>query len=304
MPPTSRYIVSCAFRGAFPLKSSTTVSPRLARWITIVPAPAIVDMNGSTTVIASAVATAASTALPPRARIVAPTSAPTSCSAATRPPGANGVFVVMASEERIMSRLSFATLLERVFRRQVLHEIDHLVLVHEHPPPERVQPRLAHLVLHRRPVLAGEFLELLDVRHGRFRRAEQDRHLLLGHADRHLLVEPEPLHLERIGDFGVLYEEPADALVRLIPPRIALFEGRRAAGALHDLRHPDLLGLRTVGRPLLDRPHRGASGEHEQHDDDPEHGRKHTARWSRSAAASPRRSERERVWGPRRGPHL
>jgi len=49
----------------------------------IVPDPAIVDMNGSTTVIANAVATAASTALPPRSSIRAPTRAPIG---APRPP--------------------------------------------------------------------------------------------------------------------------------------------------------------------------------------------------------------------------
>jgi hypothetical protein len=50
-----------------------------------VPEPAIVDMNGSTTVMAKAAATAASTALPPRSRMRAPTSAPAGCSATTIP---------------------------------------------------------------------------------------------------------------------------------------------------------------------------------------------------------------------------
>ena len=62
----------------------------------------MVDMNGSTTVIANAVATAASTAFPPRPRMVAPTSAPSGCSAVTMPRGASGVRFVTRSSERII----------------------------------------------------------------------------------------------------------------------------------------------------------------------------------------------------------
>ena len=72
----------------------------------MVPPPATEDMKGSTTVIANAVATAASTALPPRARMPAPTSAPSGCSAATRA-RALGVCLVTERVERIM-RVSFA----------------------------------------------------------------------------------------------------------------------------------------------------------------------------------------------------
>ena len=67
------------------------------------PEPAMVDMKGSTTVIANAVATAASTALPPRSRMRAPTSAPRGCSATTMPREASGVCLVTASAERITS---------------------------------------------------------------------------------------------------------------------------------------------------------------------------------------------------------
>ena len=65
------------------LKSSAVVVPFPSRWMSIVPAPPSVLMNGSTTVMAHAVATAASTALPPRARISAPARAPSGCSATT-----------------------------------------------------------------------------------------------------------------------------------------------------------------------------------------------------------------------------
>ena len=68
----------------------------------MVPEPAMVDMNGSTTVMANAVATAASTALPPRARMPAPTSAPRQCSAATIPFRASGVCLVTTRRDRIM----------------------------------------------------------------------------------------------------------------------------------------------------------------------------------------------------------
>jgi len=59
-------------------------------------------MKGSTTGIAKAVATAASTALPPRSRMPAPTSAPKGCSATTMPRGASDVRFVATSVERIM----------------------------------------------------------------------------------------------------------------------------------------------------------------------------------------------------------
>src|SRR5438105_10692046 len=67
----------------------------------MVPPPAIVLMKGSTTVIAKAVATAASTALPPPARMAAPTSAPTGCSATTRPWRARAVCFVTRRRDRI-----------------------------------------------------------------------------------------------------------------------------------------------------------------------------------------------------------
>jgi hypothetical protein len=84
------------------LKSSATVSSRLDRYTSIVPEPAIVDMKGSTTVIANAVATAASIALPPSSRIRAPTRAPSGCSAATIPRRVGGVRFVTISRDSIM----------------------------------------------------------------------------------------------------------------------------------------------------------------------------------------------------------
>ncbi len=104
IPSISRNMVASARAGAWPLKSIATVSPRFARWTSIVPEPASVDMKGSTTVIANAVATAASTALPPSSRIVAPTRAPRGCSATTRPRGASGVCLVTTSSDWIMVR--------------------------------------------------------------------------------------------------------------------------------------------------------------------------------------------------------
>src|SRR5215813_321706 len=82
-PPVTRYIDSWAAEGAAALKSTVSVSSSVARCTSIVPAPPIVLMNGSTTVIAKAVATAASIALPPRASTPAPTSAPLGCEATT-----------------------------------------------------------------------------------------------------------------------------------------------------------------------------------------------------------------------------
>ncbi len=102
MPSASSKQPSWQAAGACTLKSSATVSPRRARCTSMVPPPATDDMNGSTTVIAKAVATAASTALPPRARIPAPTSAPSGCSAATRARAVDGVCLVTERVERIM----------------------------------------------------------------------------------------------------------------------------------------------------------------------------------------------------------
>ena len=87
--------------GAQPLKSIAIVSPRRAMCTSIVPDPAMVDMKGSTTVMANAVAIAASTALPPASRMAAPTRAPTGCSAATIPRGASGVCFVTMSRDWI-----------------------------------------------------------------------------------------------------------------------------------------------------------------------------------------------------------
>ena len=68
----------------------------------MVPPPARVDMKGSTTVMATAVATAASTALPPRSRMAAPASAPSGCCATTMPRRATGVRFVTTLVDRIM----------------------------------------------------------------------------------------------------------------------------------------------------------------------------------------------------------
>src|SRR5262245_17710011 len=102
----------------------------------MVPEPPMVLMNGSTTVITNAVATAASMALPPRARMAAPTSAPSGCSATTRPRGASGVFLVTTSSDRIIdaSLARSARLILRDVGETRAHEVE--------PPAHGVDPRL------------------------------------------------------------------------------------------------------------------------------------------------------------------
>src|SRR4051812_15378192 len=172
-------MVSCAARGAVALKSRHTVSPRLARCTSIVPEPAIVDMNGSTTVMAKAVATAASMALPPRSRTRAPTSAPRGCSATTMPWRRIGVVFVTESVERIM-RSSEA----RLRARQVLRDVDDTRAREVDDPAEGVAPRLVGLglVANVGPVMSREALHLCGVARRRHRRAQQDLDLLLVHS--------------------------------------------------------------------------------------------------------------------------
>src|SRR5438046_4595543 len=155
--------MACARSGAMPLKSRATVSPRFARCTSIVPAPAIVDMNGSTTVIANAVATAASTALPPASSMDAPTRAPTGCSATTMPRGAGGVRFVTTSCEWITGDLG----------DEVLRAIDHRRVLEVDAPARRVHPGFSRVgALDGGPVRAGQLLHLGFVRGRRHRRTQ------------------------------------------------------------------------------------------------------------------------------------
>src|SRR5262249_7761838 len=109
----------------------------------------MVDMNGSTTVMATAVATAASTAVPPRARMPAPTSAPRECSATTRPRGASGVCLVTTRRERIMRASGSAG-------GHVLRDVDEALAGEEHVPALRINPHLGGVALDGGPVTAGD----------------------------------------------------------------------------------------------------------------------------------------------------
>src|SRR5262245_57395799 len=150
----------------------------------MVPEPAMVDMNGSTTVIAKAEATAASTALPPRSRMAAPTSAPRGCSATTMPRAASGVCLVTTRRERIMEPPA-------LLGREILRDVDEIRALEVQPPAGGIDPRLVGVALDHRPVTAGELLEVGRVLADRDGRTQQDRHLLLVHADRGLAQEAE-----------------------------------------------------------------------------------------------------------------
>ncbi len=100
----SRYIRACARRGASTLKSSATDAPARGRWISIEPPPARQDMNGSTTAIANAVATAASTAFPPRRRMSAPTRAPRGWPAVTQARATSSWLFVTERREAFTTR--------------------------------------------------------------------------------------------------------------------------------------------------------------------------------------------------------
>src|SRR5713101_30145 len=271
---------SYAAAGATALKSTVTVSSSLAKWTSIVPAPAIVLMKGSTTVIANAVATAASMALPPPARIAAPTSAPIGCSATTRPRGASVVFLVTTSSERIIDG-SFARSARLILRD--VHETD---AGEVEPPSHRVDPGFGRLGLDVGPVLAGELLDLARVGRGALGGTEQDHDLFLGHADLGLTHGPKRQHVGRVGVFLILGEVAADRQIQLALPVQALLErGLASVGQRHPV-HPQLLGLGPLGRPLLDdggsgRRARGRRQHDREHHPDRFHARQNTRRTRR-----------------------
>jgi hypothetical protein len=112
-PCASRYIVGVARCGAFSRKSKAVVRPDAAR-MTMKPPPPIFPADGCVTASANPVATAASTALPPRASTDAPASQAGADTQTTRPsfagtPGAScaarpGRVRVMAQKLETSSR--------------------------------------------------------------------------------------------------------------------------------------------------------------------------------------------------------
>src|SRR5436190_9444661 len=262
MPPISRNIPSWARVGATPLKSSATVSPRFSRWTSIVPEPAIVDMKGSTTVIANAVATAASTALPPRSRIAAPTEAPSGCSAATRPRGASGVCLVTVSRDWIIGGAPCGP--GRASGLQVLRDVHDPGVVHEETPALRVEPRLLRVVvLHLRPEAARELLDLGRVLREEHGRSDEQQDQVPLHADRHLTGDPEGRHVERVRERRIAGEVLRDPLVHLVVPPLLLVERRLVSGVEHHPGGPDLLGGGPLRRAALLRGKRPTPGEGE-----------------------------------------
>src|SRR5687767_9272047 len=178
------YMPSCARSGATPLKSTQSVSRWRARCTSMVPEPASVLMKGSTTVMAKAVATAASTALPPASRISAPTRAPWRCSAAVMPRRASGVSLVTRTRERIMAPPGKRS----AVGWNVLRDVDDPVALEEEGPAEGIDEHLGSLAANGRPVDARDVLHLGGVGARTQRLAEQDLHLLFVHAHHHLLV--------------------------------------------------------------------------------------------------------------------
>src|SRR6266513_413872 len=249
MPPMSVKIVACAAIGATPLKSRHTVSPVFATWIIIVPEPAIVLMNGSTTGIANAVATAASIALPPRARTAAPTSAPAGCSAVTSPRAAIGVVLVRLSLERIMVSPSKRASVPL----EILGDRGEVLSAEEESPAEVVHPRFGNVALQVLPVFPPELFHLARVRRHGFGGAEEDQHLLLGHARDDLLVEPERGHVQGVGSVLVLSEVLRDLQLELVFPMTPLVEARLAVVRDVLLHHPELARRGPVAGALLER---------------------------------------------------
>src|SRR5215813_758270 len=274
MPVVVRNIDSWARIGAQPLKSSATVSPRRAECTSIVPEPAIVDMKGSTTVMANAVATAASTALPPRSRIRAPTRAPSGCSAATMPCGAGAVRFVTTRRDSIMGSPSGRG---ASGSEGVLRDVDDDLVLHVDAPARRIRPHLVRLaLLDRRPELSRELLHLGWLGHPGERRAEQDHDLLRSLSDGHLTDEPEGRDVHRAGRLGILAKILADPRLHHVVPAAPLVEVRLAAVRDQHLHAPDVLGHRPFGGPLFLGPPRTSGQDHDhQRDRDALHASNH-----------------------------
>src|SRR5262245_51955157 len=290
-PSPSGNISAWAARGAHPLKSRGSVSPRRARWTSMVPGPPMVLMNGSTTVMAKAVATAASTAFPPFMSTAAPTSAPRGCSAVTSPRGARGVSLVTRRRERIMrpsppARGSRAIIL---IGRLESRDVDHaLLLAKVQRPAERIRPRRAGARLYLGPEAARLLLHRRGVGRLRHGRTEQGRHLRPAHAHRHLPVEAEGRHLERVGILGMLREVARDALLQRVVEVAPLLEGWRSPELGRHAPGPQRSRRGPLRRALFDRLARRAANQRRHHHRDEHSPRAHAPmidQSSRSPAA-------------------
>src|SRR5215472_1246162 len=205
----------------------------------MVPPPASEDMKGSTTGMAKAVATAASTALPPFWRMPAPTSAPSGCSATTMPRVARGVRFVAMSEERIMrppwrrrmdspaaQRLPSCSARACAWRRLLVvvlvpggtlaNHAHHGRVVHVEDPAQRIQPRLLGLGLHLRPVAPRERGHEGGIDGALVRLVEEDPDLFLGAADADLSPEAEVAVAGVVLDLGMLAQVLEDLLLELV----------------------------------------------------------------------------------------
>src|SRR5215471_4363471 len=191
----------------------------------MVPPPASEDMKGSTTGMAKAVATAASTALPPFWRMPAPTSAPSGCSATTMPRVATGVRCVAMSEERIMwppwrrrmdSPGSSGAAVVLVPGGALANHALHRRVVHVEDPAQRVQPRLLGLGLHLRPVAPRERGHEGGINSALVRLVEEDPDLFLGAADADLSPEAEVAVAGVVLDLGMLAQVLEDLLLELV----------------------------------------------------------------------------------------
>src|SRR5262245_48244860 len=267
-PSPSGNISAWAARGAHPLKSRGSVSPRRARWTSMVPEPPMVLMNGSTTVMAKAVATAASTAFPPFMSTAAPTSAPRGCSAVTSPRGARGVSLVTRRRERIMrpsprARGSRAIILSG---RLESRDVDHaLLLAKVQRPAERIRPRRARVRLYLGPEAARLLLHRRGVGRLRHGRTEQGRHLRPAHSHRHLPVEAKGRQPERAGILGMLRHVARDALLQRVVEVAPLLEGWRSPELGRHAPGPQRSRRGPLRRALLDRLPGSAANQRRHH---------------------------------------
>src|SRR5262249_41075982 len=242
------------------------------------------------------VATAASTALPPRWRIRAPTRAPSECSAATMPCGAGAVRFVTARRDSIMGSIVEGRAASGP--KRVLRDVDDHLVLHEDAPARRVRPRLVRLALpDRRPELARELLHLGRLGDPAERRPEQDHDLLRRLSDRDLADELEGRDVHRVGRLGILAKILADPRFHHVVPAAPLVEVRLAAVRDEDLHGPDIFGHRPLGGPLLlGAP--GAAGQ--DHDQDCDRDALHASNHIRADSKTMPRSITREAWASTR----
>src|SRR5262245_55713000 len=302
IPSPSGNISALAASGAHPLKSRARASPLRVRWTNMVPDPPSVLMKGSTTVIANAVATAASTALPPAMRIVAPTSAPSGCSAVTIPRGARGVRLVTTRRDRITTVSSADATRPRpvvLSRRVKLREVDHaLVVVEVHGPSEGIRPCHPGARLDVGPVLPRLPGHAGGVRGLGQRRTEQNHHLLSTHAHRHPPIEPKHRDLQRTGILGMVGEIACDARLEIVVEVPSLVEARRPPGLRLHAPRPQLVGRGPLGGALLDGLLHRTADQQGHHDRDQHPPRAHSPMIDQTPAGDPGARSDERAWRP------